>query len=146
MSARGRARFLRRASRARGRSLPPLEESLPLRGPHQEQALHLEEELEQVHPHLEGQQVEAHATWAGFSPCREARPAAPADRPQAPPHTPTEPESSALVGLPTVRLPSTPAQQRGKTPKTQGARRKAHSPLKSLPTPAEGAPTRRGKE
>ena len=136
-SARGRARFLRRASRARAQSLPlevpPLGESPPLQGPHQEQAPHLEEELEQVDPHLEGQQVEAHATWAGFSPCREARPAAPADRPQAPPHTPTEAESSALVGLPMVLLPSTPAQQRGKTLKTQGATKSSlPAPLKAF--------------
>lgn len=151
LSARGCARCLHQANRVRGQSLQResqlLEENLPLEGPHLKEAPCLKQA-----PHLEGQQAGGHATWGGFSQSREARPAAPADRPQVPPPMPTELESiCACVGLHLHLLLSTPAQQRGKILKTQGAWRKAHSlpqhrlrwphnAVNSLYTPAEGAP------
>lgn len=138
-SARGHVRFLHQA----------IEENLPLKGPHPRQAPLLEEDLEQVDLPLEGQQVQGHATWGGFSQSKEVRSAAPAGRPQVLPHMLTGVDSiCASAGLPLLLLHSTGVQQRGKTLKTQEPQGKAYpmprlqwhySAVNSLPTPAEEA-------
>uniref|UniRef100_A0A3B4XQI0 Papilin a, proteoglycan-like sulfated glycoprotein n=1 Tax=Seriola lalandi dorsalis TaxID=1841481 RepID=A0A3B4XQI0_SERLL len=82
--------FLTRAECQRACRVPPL------RGPRLEQAPRLEEGPEQEGPPLEGRQVGSRATWGGFSRSREVRPAAPADRPRAPPHTDSSSSFSSL--------------------------------------------------
>ncbi|KAE8290308.1 Papilin Precursor [Larimichthys crocea] len=87
------------------------EENLPPGGRHLEQAPQLEEDPEQVDPPLEDQQAQGPTTWGGFSPSREARPAAaPADRPRAPP---THAHRGRVHLRPRQPPPATAAQHSG---------------------------------